>query len=160
MHNYIFELLQGPAPEEDWTSPWDYNEHPEAFPIADRVEKAENRSDVIACFGRWLKENQLGELVGERFTVDAGAADRYFEGRFANFQQAMIALQKLNEMQFIHEHDRVQRLIDELCETFTQKYSDYVLWGDDLIPTPMEEFLRKAQPGASHYIGVVLSYKY
>jgi len=160
MQNYIYELLQAPVPADEWTAAWEYHEHPDAFPIADTVEDAENRSSVIALFGAWLKENRLGELDGETFTVDAQAADRYFEGRFTAFQQAMTGLQQLNEAQFIHEHDQVQGLIDSLTETFTQKYGDYVLWNGDLVPTPLEEFLRKAEPGTRYCIGAVLTYKH
>lgn len=160
MNNYIYELLQAPVPMDEWTVAWEYHEHPDAFPIADTVEDAEDRSGVIDRFGVWLKENQLGELAGETFTVDAQAADRYFAGRFAAFQQAMTGLQQLNEAQFIHEHDRVQNLIDDLAETFTQKYGDYVLWNESLSPTPLEEFLRKAQPGVRYCIGAVLTYKH
>lgn len=92
--------------------------------------------------------------------MDAQAADRYFEGRFTAFQQAVTALQHLNEAQFIHDHDRVQGLIFDLTETFTQKYGDYVLWDDGMEPTPLEEFLRKAQPGVRYCIGAVLAYKH
>lgn len=159
MRNYIYELLQDPVPAEEWTGAWEYHEHPDAFPIADIVEEAKNRSGVIARFGAWLKENRLGELTGETFTIDAQAADRYFEGRFTTFQQAVTALQQLNETRFIHDHDQVQNLIFNLTETFTQKYGDYVLWGDGLEPTPLEEFLRKAQPGRRYCIGAVLAYK-
>lgn len=160
MHNYIYELLQAPVPEEEWTKAWEYHEHPDAFPIADIVEDAKDRSGVIARFGAWLKENRLGELNGETFTIDAQAADRCFEGRFAAFQQAVTALQQLSEAQFIHDHDQVQSLIFDLSETFTQKYGDYVLWNGSLDTTPLEEFLRKAQPGVRYCIGAVLDYKH
>ena len=160
MNNYIYELLQAPASAEEWTRAWEYHEYPDAFPIADTVEDAEDRSGVIDRFGAWLKENRLGELDGETFTVDARAADRYFEGRFTAFQKAISGLQQLNEAQFIHEHDRVQGLIFDLTETFTQKYGDYVLWGDGLEPTPLEEFLRKAKSGRRYCIGAVLAYKH
>ena len=160
MRNYIYELLQARVPADEWTEAWEYQEHPDAFPIADVVEKAKNRSGVIAHFGEWLKENQLGELDGETFTIDAQAADRYFEDRFAAFQQAVTALQQLNETRFIHDHNQVQNLIFNLTETFTQQYGDYVLWGDGLEPTPLEEFLRKAQPGVRYCIGAVLDYKH
>lgn len=160
MYNFIYELLQAPVPEDEWTRAWEYHEHPDAFPIADTVEDAKDRSEVIERFGTWLKENRLGKLTGEVFTVDTKAADRYFEGRFAAFQKAMAALQQLNEVQFIHDHDRVQGLIDALAESFTQKYVDYVLWSDDMEPTPLEEFLRKAKPWTRYYIGAVLAYKH
>ena len=160
MYNYIYELLQAPAPADEWTGAWEYHEHPDAFPIADMVEDAKDRSNVIVRFGEWLNENRLGELAGETFTVDAQAADRYFEGRFAAFQKAMAALQQLNETQFIHDHDRVQGLIFDLTENFTQKYGDYVLWNEGLEPTPLEEFLRKAKPGVRYCIGAVLAYKH
>ena len=80
MYNYIYELLQTPVPEDEWTKAWEYHEHPDAFPIADIVEDAKDRSGVIARFGEWLNENRLGEMDSETFTVDAQAADRYFEG--------------------------------------------------------------------------------
>lgn len=160
MFNYIYELLQAPTPADEWTKAWEYHEHPDAFPISDIVEDAKDRGNVIKRFGAWLKENRLGELSGETFTIDPEAADRYFEGRFAAFQQAITALQKLNESQFIHDHDQVQRLIDALAETFTQKYGDYVLWDDGMTPIPIEEFLRKARSGTSYCIGAVLSYKH
>lgn len=160
MNNYIYELRQAPVPMDEWTSAWEYHEHPDAFPIADIVEEAKDRSGVIAHFGTWLNENQLGEMTGEMFTVDVQAADRYFEGRFTAFQKAITGLQQLNEAQFIHEHNQVQNLIDDLTETFTQKYGDYVLWGDGLEPTPLEEFLRKAKSGDQYCIGAVLTYKY
>ena len=160
MQNYIYELLQAPVPADEWTAAWEYHEHPDAFPIADIVEDAGDRNGVIGRFGTWLKENRLGELAGETFTVDAQAADRYFEGRFTAFQKAMTGLQQLNETQFIHEHDRVQGLIFDLTETFTQKYGDYVLWGDGLEPTPLEEFLRKAKSGGRYCIGAVLAYRH
>lgn len=160
MYNYIYELLQNPVPADEWTRAWEYHEHPDAFPIADIVEDAEDRSGVIDRFGAWLKENRLGELAGETFTVDAQAADRYFEGRFTAFQKAITGLQQLNEAQFIHEHDRVQGLFFDLTETFTQKYGDYVLWDDGLEPTPLEEFLRKAKSGDRYCIGAVLAYKH
>ena len=91
MNNYIYELLQAPIPVSEWTVSWEYHEHPDAFPIADIVEDTKDRSGVIVRFGAWLKENRLGELDGETFTIDAQAADRYFEGRFASFQQAVTA---------------------------------------------------------------------
>jgi hypothetical protein len=160
MHNYIYELLPAPIPAEERTGAWEYHEHPDTFHIADIVEDAKDRSGVIAVFGAWLKENRLGELDGETFTIDAQAADRYFEGRFAAFQQAITALQQLNETQFIHDHDQVQKLISDLTETFTQKYGDYVLWGNGLEPMPLEEFLRKAESGVRYCIGAVLDYKH
>ena len=156
----VVPQAKAPVPEDEWAKAWEYHERPDAFPIADIVEDAKDRSGVIARFGEWLNENRLGEMDSETFTVDAQAADRYFEGRFTAFQQAVTALQQLNEAQFIHEHDRVQNLIDALAETFTQKYGDYVLLGCGLAPTPMEEFLRKAEPGTRYYIGAVLTYKY
>ena len=160
MYHYIYELLQAPVPADEWTGDWEYHEHPDAFPIADIVEDAENRAGVISRFGTWLKENRLGELAGETFTVNAQAADRYFEGRFTTFQKAITGLQQLNEAQFIHEYDRVQGLIFDLTESFTQKYGDYVLWGDGLEPTSLKEFLRKAKPGVRYCIGAVLAYKH
>lgn len=158
MHNYIYELFQSPVPADEWTTAWDYHEHLDAFPIADTVEDAKDRSAVIVRFGAWLKENRLGELDGETFTIHAQAADRYFEGRFTAFQQAVTALQQINETRFIHDHNQVQNLISNLTETFTQKYGDYVLWNDGLEPTPLEEFLRKAKPGVRYCIGAVLDY--
>ena len=100
MKNYIYELLQAPVPVSEWTVSWEYHEHPDAFPIADTVEAAGDRSDVITRFGAWLEENRLGKLNGETFTIDSQAADLYFENRFAAFQQAVTALQQLNEVQF------------------------------------------------------------
>lgn len=158
--SYIYELLQAPVPPDEWTTEYDFNESHGAFPIADWVNAVGDRETVIARFGAWLEENRLGFLDGEAFTIDAEAADRHFEGRFAAFQQAVTALQKLNETQFIHDHDWVAALIDNLGRAFTQKYGDYVLWGDDMTPTPLDEFLRKAQPGVCYYIGAVLKYKY
>ena len=105
MYNYIYELLQAPAPADEWTKAGEYHEYPGTFPIADTVEDAKDRSGVIARFGAWLKEHRLGELDGETFTIDAQAADRYFESRFAAFQQAVAALQQLNENRFIHDHE-------------------------------------------------------
>ena len=160
MYNYIYELLKAPTPEDKWARAWEYQANPDAFPIAITVEDAKDRDDAVARFGKWLKEKRLGELSGDMFTVDAQAADCYFEGRFAAFQQAMMALQQLNETQFIHDHDQVRRLIDDLAESFTQKYGDYVLWGDDMTPTPIEEFLRIVKPGTRYYIGAVLAYKH
>ncbi len=156
---YIYELSQSPRPADEWTTEYDFNESPSAFPIAERVGMAEDRDAVIDQFGAWLEEHQLGLLKGEMFLVDRQAADCYFEGRFTAFQQAVTALQALNEAQFIHEHDQVQKLINQLGETFTQKYGDYVLWGDDMTPTPFDEFLRKAQPGQRYYFGAVFYYQ-
>ncbi len=160
MHNYIYELLPAPVPAIEWTKAWEYHEHPDSFPLADTVEDAKDRDKVIANFGAWLREHELGELNDETFTIDARTADRYFTGRFAAFRKAVTALQKLNEAQFIHDHNQVQGLISQLSETFTTKYSDYVLWNEGLSPTPMEEFLRKAESGVRYYIGAVLDYKY
>lgn len=160
MHHYIYELLEALCPADEWVTPYDLNEHPDAFPIADRIGEAEDRETVIARFGAWLEESRLGMLSGEMFTIDAQAADRYFEGRFAAFQKAVSALQVLNEAQFIHDHDWVQTLIGKLGEAFTRKYGDYVLWGSDMTPMPLEEFLRKAQSGTHYYIGAVLDYSY
>ena len=156
--SYIYELFQAPRPEEEWTTEYDFDESPSAFPIAERVVLAANRDAVIAHFGAWLEKRRLGLWMGEMFLVDWQAADRYFEGRFASFQKAVSALQELNEIQFIHDHDWVQALIDKLGEAFTSKYGDYVLWGDDMTPTPLEEFLRKAQPGQRYYFGAVFYY--
>ena len=156
--SYIYELFQAPRPEEEWTTEYDFDESPSAFPIAERVVLAANRAAVIAHFGAWLEKRRLGLWMGEMFLVDRQAADRYFEGRFASFQKAVSALQELNEIQFIHDHDWVQALIDKLGEAFTSKYGDYVLWGDDMTPTPLEEFLRKAQPGQRYYFGAVFYY--
>lgn len=157
--SYIYQLLQAPCPEDEWTTEYDLNESPNAFPIADWINAVEDRAAVIARLGAWLEEHQLGLLKGEMFLIERQAADRHFEKRFTAFQQAVAALQTLNETQFIHEHDQVQELIDQLGETFTQKYGDYVLWGCDMTPTPFDEFLRKAQPGQRYYIGAVFYYK-
>lgn len=160
MSNYIYELLEAPCPADEWASSYDFYEQPNAFPIAGRVGEAEDRKAVIARFGAWLEEKRLGILDGEAFIIDTEAADRHFEGRFAAFQKAISALQMLNETQFIHDHDWVAALIDNLGKAFTQKYGDYVLWNDDMTPTPLDEFLRKSQPGVRYYIGAVLKYKY
>lgn len=157
--SYIYELFQAPRPKDEWATEYDFDESPDAFPIAERVEIAEDRNAVIGHFGAWLEEHQLGKLDGDGFTIGAQATDRYFEGRFVAFQKAVSALQELNEVQFIHDPDWVQALIDKLGQAFTQKYGDYVLWGDDMTPTPLEEFLRKAQPGQRYYFGAVMSYK-
>ena len=157
--SYIYELFQAPRPEEEWTTEYDFDESPGAFPVAERVGLAEDRAAVIARFGAWLEEHRLGLLNGEAFIIDAQAADRYFKGRFAAFQKAVSALQELNEVQFIHDHDWVQALIDNLGQAFTSKYGDYVLWDDD-IPIPFEEFLRKAQPNKLYYFGAVFNYKH
>ena len=58
MHNYIYELLQAPAPADEWAKVWEYHKHPGTFPIANIVEDAEDRSGVIVRFGAWLKENR------------------------------------------------------------------------------------------------------
>ena len=39
MYNYIYELLQAPVPEDEWTRAWEYHEHPDAFPIADTEDR-------------------------------------------------------------------------------------------------------------------------
>lgn len=157
--SYIYELFQAPRPKDEWTTEYDFDESPDAFPIAERVGMAEDRDAVIGRFGAWLEEHRLGLLYGEGFAIDAQTVDRYFEGRFAAFQKAVAALQELNEVQFIHDHDWVQALIDKLGQTFTSKYGDYVLWDDD-IPIPFEEFLRKAQPDKLYYFGSVFNYKH
>lgn len=159
MYNYVYELLQSPAPADEWATEYDLSEYPDAFPVADRIGTVEDREAVIARFGAWLEEHRLGQSEGEGFTIDAQAADCYFEGRFAAFQKAVSALQELNEVQFIHDHDWVQALIDKLGRAFTSKYGDYVLWDDD-IPIPFEEFLRKAQPDKLYYFGAVFNYKH
>lgn len=46
MHNYIYELLQAPAPADEWAKAWEYHEHPDAFPIAVTVEDANVSSQV------------------------------------------------------------------------------------------------------------------
>lgn len=155
---YIYELFRALRPADEWATEYDLSERPDVFPIANWVNAAEDREAVIECFGRWLEEHCLGKLDGETFTIDTEAADRHFEGRFAAFQKGVSALQELNETQFIHDHDRVQALIDQLGKTFTSKYGDYVLW-DSNIPVPIEEFLRKAQPGQQYHFGAVLTYK-
>lgn len=160
MYNYVYEVLQDPAPASEWATEFDLSERPDAFPVADHIGTVKDRKAVIARFGAWLMEHRLGLLDGEAFIIDTQAADRYFEGRFANFQRAVTMLQQLNETQFIHDHDWVQKLIDLLCDIFTQKYGDYVLWGDDMTPIPLEEFLRKAQPNKLYHLGAVFSYKH
>ena len=157
--SYIYELLQAPAPPDEWTTEYDFNESPSAFPVADWINAVEERGTVIARFGSWLEENRLSLLDGEAFIIDTEAVDRHFEGRFTAFQKAVSALQVLNETQFIHDHDWVAALIDNLGAAFTQKYGDYVLLGDDMTPTPLDEFLRKAQSGQRYYFGAVFRYK-
>ena len=86
--SYIYELLQAPAPADEWTTEYDFNESPSAFPIADWVNAAEDRETVIARFGAWLEENRLGFLNGEMFIIDKEAADRHFEGRLYDILKA------------------------------------------------------------------------
>lgn len=160
MYNYVYELHRKPLPPNEWATGRDFSDHPDIFPSAQWIGSAEDRDHVIARFGSWLEKSRLGKLDGEAFIVDMEAADHYFEGRFSAFQKAVAALQALNEMQFVHEHDMVQGLIDDLCETFTQKYGDYVLEDHGAAPVPLDEFIRKAQPGVRYYIGAVLNYKH
>lgn len=157
--SYIYELFQAPCPKDEWATEYDLNESPGAFPIASRIGAAMDRDAVIARFGAWLEERRLGWLDGDVFAIAPQAAERYFEGRYAAFQKAVVALQALDETQFVHDHSRVQALINELGEVFTSKYGDYVLLGDDMTPTPFEEFLRKAQPGKRYYFGTVFRYQ-
>lgn len=156
--SYIYELFEAPHPKSEWISEYDFNEHPSAFTGADWVESVKDRDSVIASFGAWLEKYQLGLLKDEMFLIDRQAAERHFEGRFAAFQQAVTALQLLTETQFIHEHDQVQGMIDQVGRAFTQQYGDYVLQEGEA-PMPLEEFLRKAQPGQRYYFGAVLSYE-
>ena len=158
MYNYVYELLQATCPKDEWATEYDLNESPSTFPIASQIGVAMDRDAVIARFGACLEEQRLGQLDGEMFTIDTEAADRYFEKRYAAFQEAVSDLQMLNETQFIHDHDWVQALIDELGERFTSKRGDYVWWDDDA-PIPLEEFLRKAQPGQRYYFGAVFYYQ-
>ena len=157
--SYIYELFQAPRPADEWTTEYDLNESPSAFPIANRIGAAMDRDAVIDRFGAWLEERRLGWLDGNVFAIDPQAAERYFEGRYAAFQKAVVALQALNETQFVHDHGRIQALINELGEAFTSKYGDYVLLGDDMTPMPVEECLRKAQPGKRYYFGAVFRYQ-
>ena len=34
--SYIYELFQAPRPEEEWTTEYDFDESPSAFPIAEQ----------------------------------------------------------------------------------------------------------------------------
>lgn len=155
----IYELRKTPVSPDKWVTEDGFTGNPSAFPIADWINVEQDRDTVIAHFGAWLEKNGLGVLDGEMFTVAAEAANRHFEGRFAAFQKAVSALQALNETQFIHDHDWVAAQIDNLDRAFTQKYGDYVLWGDDMTPMPLDEFLRKAQPGQRYFFGAVFRYK-
>lgn len=156
--SYIYELFEAPHPKNEWITEYNFNEHPSAFIGADWVESVKDRDSVIASFGAWLEKYQLGLLKDEMFLIDRQATERHFEGRFAAFQQAVTALQLLTETQFIHEHDQVQGMIDQVGRAFTQQYGDYVLQEGEA-PMPLEEFLRKAQPGQRYYFGAVLSYE-
>lgn len=67
MHNYVYELLQGPVPADKRATEYDLSECPDAFPVADRIGTVEDRQAVIARFGAWLEEHRLGLLYGEGF---------------------------------------------------------------------------------------------
>lgn len=160
MHSYIFQVFETPCPQKEWASEEIFREHPDALPVANGTSLVKDRSIAIAGLGKWLADNRLGKLSGEMFIVNAQAVDRRFEGRFSAFQRAISALQQLNERQFLHEHDQVQNLIDNLSQAFTDKYDAYMLVGGRIPPLPMDEFIRKAQPNMPYYIGTVLDFCY
>lgn len=160
MHSYIIQVFQTRCSPEDWASEEIFWEHPNILPIANTTSSVKNRAAAISCFGSWLQRKQLGTLTGETFCVNAQAAGRYFIGRFPVFQQSMSALRQISEKQFIHEHDQVQALIDNLCQAFTDKYDAYVMIGNDFPPLPIDGFIRKAQPNMPYYIGAVLDFSY
>ena len=56
---YIYELFQAPRPEEEWTTEYDFDESPSAFPIAERVGLAANRDAVIADLPPSKKPSRL-----------------------------------------------------------------------------------------------------
>jgi len=160
MHSYIFQVFESPCPQKKWASEEIFWEHPDALPVANGTSPVEDRTIAIASLGKWLADNRLGKLSGETFMVNTQAADRHFEGRFIAFQQAISALQQLDERQFLHEHDQVQNLIDNLSRTFTDKYDAYMLVSSSIPPLPMDEFIRKAQLNMPYYIGTVLDFCY
>lgn len=158
MHYYIYQIFQSKVPEHDWAPAWALEACPQFMAVADTIEPAKDRSSAIAHLGTWLKENRLGIYSQESFVVDTEATERHFVGRFAAFQQAIAALQTLHKTQFLHEHDRVQNLISGLCTAFSEKHDAYVLLENTLPPIPMDEFIRKARPNTTYYIGAVFNF--
>lgn len=156
MYEYVFQVFKSEPDKSDWMSAEMFDECPDFLPIADSVKETADRREAIVCLGRWLTENRLGTISGDVFTINTQAAERYFEGRFAAFQQALTALQTLHETQFIHEHDKVQTLIDDLGTAFSGKQDTHVLLENSFPAIPMDEFIRKAQPNTPYYIGAVL----
>ena len=160
MHSYIFQITQAPLGKEAWVTSEYLSEHPDFLPIADAVSDMEDRDGAIQCFGSWLTRNKLGTMFGDSFVLAPEAAEVYFFGRFTAFQQAVFDLRKVEKGQFLHEHDLLRKLIDNLEQIFTNKHTPYVLLADQVEAVPLDEFMRKAKPGVPYYIGGVLDFHF
>lgn len=160
MHNYIYQISEKRPQKGEWVTSEYLWKYPDFLSVADSVDDVLERAHVIGRFGSWLAQNHLGTMSGDCFILAPEAAERYFAGRFAAFQQAMSALQALNENQFLHEHCLIQNLINDLGRIFTDKLNAYVLLDDIEEAVPMDEFMRSAKAGIPYYIGGVLDYHF
>lgn len=158
MHSYVYQISEKPLSEKEWITREYLMEHPDFLPVADGMDDVTDRGRPVELLASCLEHGQLGTMFDDSFVLAPDAAESYFAGRFAAFQQAAAALQKLNENQFLHEHRLVQNLICDLGRAFTNRYGGYVLLDKREDAVSLDEFIRSAKPGVCYFIGGILDY--
>lgn len=156
MRHYFYQVSKRRIPLEIRISPMHFFFHPELLPVELSVVPTD-RENSIKKLGLWLEDCHLGQLTGESFKLNPEARDNYFVGRYTSFRQAVVALESVNEKQFIQQPEQVGNLIENLRQSFSNSFSDYVLLDSDR-PVTMDEFMRTALPETPYYIGTILEY--
>lgn len=124
--------------------------------VVDELEDKE-RTKTLQGFGKWLKNENLGELKQSKFILNEDVrCGKHFADRYAGFHQLAESLAAMTEDDYLHRFHDVRNLTSDLMKAIVDDDDDYVLLGGSLFT--MDEFLRQATPGHTYHIGNICKY--
>lgn len=158
MHHYLIQIYERPCDARDFVPEWLIETFPygEDLPI-EYVTFCKNRQKAITDFSDWLANQNLGSCDGIKFMLNEDAADHYFVGVFPRFVESVSLLTKVTETEYIHDTDKVSKLLSKLLDSYESWKGTLVMIADQR-PMPMDRFIRTAVPGKKYYIAAVLDY--
>lgn len=156
MHSRIFQVTKEKQDKENWISESDYYDCWFVGEIADYVSDDVDREDSI----KWLANATGGVLSVEGDVVTIVGKEKYFESKFAEFNEQLNRLTKINVKQFAgDEASDVDIAVYRFKAAYDDRYGFYVDDGGEyggLIT--FDEFMRHSKNGETYYIGGVVDY--
>lgn len=161
MHCNIYEVSRKPIAEEDRMSEFNL---PDGFlgSVADSLNRTtgEERDMALQLFTILLDGKCT--VDGDELHLDENFKESYFADKYSAFQGAVSELGKIDFETFIGNKgtSELPKAVRSLNDATADKFSHYIYDKDYEELSPIDSWLRFADPDARIYFGTVLDYHY